>query len=143
MPDNLWPSMVDIPQLRGPLQILREQAQFLGGMTGQLLEARVQQQVLSRSTTVPRDVYPSIREWLQDGGQVFVLTFEIYAEALEYVYEVLTVYHNIELYPVLHIDEPRMSLKNEEELKAFLASQLRSERTKSVIAALLAQLREP
>ena len=103
---------------RTPLAILREQAALLGDKTKRLVEARV----VTRTD-----------------GSVFFHSFRLVVPALDlYTYELFTVHHEVDLYPVTAYAETRL-LKTEDEFVEWLRAKLSSEATMRIIGNLMAQ----
>lgn len=120
--------------VRTPLSILQEQAEALGRKTNNKLTAKV-------ST------------WIDDNK--FVHAFRLVAPFLKnYTYELFRIRHDAELYPVFTDDteidkffshgaeELRRPLRldTEQMFVAWLEKELRSERTRNVVATLLQQV---
>ncbi len=123
---NLWGDIPTHDLLRTPYHILREQASFLGEMTGNLLEGHVR-----RSKVLAMDV--------------FRLDLSIVAPTLDnYAYTVLHAEHNINLYPV-YVSEStptnRKECKNEAEFVEAVGSILSSDKVRKVIVSLLSQIK--
>jgi len=124
---NLWGDIPESPAIRPPVAILKEQGDLLETLTKGLLEGRV------------------LRE--QDAFSRTVLRFAIVAPALNnYTFVLLQVVHDIELYPanlksiVESLTFPTCT--NEDEFLNGLSTIFQSEKTKRVIAGLLAQIQQ-
>ncbi len=124
---NLWGDIPESPTIRPPVAILKEQGDLLETLTKGLLEGRV------------------LRE--QDAFSRTVLRFAIVAPALNnYTFVLLQVVHDIELYPanlksiVESLTFPACT--NEDEFLNGLSTIFQSEKTKRVIAGLLAQIQQ-
>ncbi len=122
MPNNLWGDLPAAESLRTPLHMLKEQASILTKLTNGVLEGHV-------STT--------------RSGRKLDHTLAIIAPALQgYVYLVVTVNHDIAIYPIrIHDDvEGRtFEVKDEAGFTQVIGDILSSQKVKSVIAGLLAQ----
>lgn len=119
---DLWPDDIKVDDMVTPLSILKEQASLLGQKTQNLVEAEVQ--------TTPL-------------GADFSHSFFLVAPALDnYRYKIFWVRHPIDMYPVKIIDENgaiRYEARSQDEFIGRLKEVLTSEKTKSVIKALIAQ----
>jgi hypothetical protein len=103
---------------RTPLAILREQAALLGDKTKHLVEARV----VTRTEE-----------------SAFFHSLRLVVPALDqYTYELFTVHHGVDLYPVTAYGEAR-PLKTEDEFVEWLRARLSSEATKRIISNLMSQ----
>lgn len=142
---DLWPSDIAARRVKSPVGILREQASLLGKKTNNIVQAEVQ--LLNSST--------------DELGSAFFIV----APALNnYRYRLLTVWHEIDLYPVqifvgdeisdelspdiqtkvYHPDfssqpESYIVANSEEQFLDILAKIFGSNKTKGVITALLSQ----
>jgi hypothetical protein len=127
---DLWGEIA--PDLvRTPVAIMREQAALLGAKTKNLVEAAVKTDV-----------------W----GQQLVHRFLLVAPTLSnYTYELFKVRHGAGVYPVTVLnesDKPQAlsitvegeELATENEFTRWLGAQLSSDRTKRIVANLLAQV---
>ena len=135
---DLWPEDIGpISESNGPVFILREQASLLGKKTNNLVEAEVMQLELSI--------------WEK---REFNYAFLIVAPALgNYQYELFTISHDIDSYPVTiyvgedmqaEVTEPREKLvaKSESEFVEILKKIFSTKRTKKVIGTLLSMVSE-
>jgi hypothetical protein len=119
---DLWAPDLVREGIRTPLSILRQQASLLGSKTNNLVEAEVQ-----TATNSPSE---------------FVHNFVIVASVLSYRYSLCQARHGIELYPVGGtFDGHQTTLVSEQTLLEWLKQVLTSEKTKSVVSALIAQSR--
>ncbi len=133
---DLWPNEFERIEVKAPVTILREQASALGDKTKNIVSARVDK---SRSAL---------------GEEPFVYSFVIEAPALNYEYELFSIGHDIEMYPVkiflgsdlkdefLHeIDKfhSYVQADNEEEFIIYLKRIFSSEKSVRVIGSILAQ----
>ena len=107
-----------IGQIKSPVSILREQAALLGKKTKNLVEARVETNTFH--------------------GE-FIHAFNIVVPALDYAYELFTIQHGVNIYPIAVPFQSR-TLANEEEFQRWLQERLSSPETKKVISNLLAQV---
>lgn len=104
--------------VRTPVSILRQQAALLGDKTKHLVQARV-------VTKTDRSA--------------FYHSFRLLVPALdEYTYELFSVHHGVDLYPVTAYGEAR-PLKTEDEFVEWLRALLSSESTKRIISNLMGQ----
>jgi hypothetical protein len=122
MADNLWPEFTPPEQVKSPVFLLKEQAALLAQRTGGIVVGR-----LSTLNT-------------PDGR--FVVSLDLAAPALRgYRYRLLEVIFPPEFYPLV-INGPGQQLNNingEAEFRDALASVLRSEKTKQIVEAIMAQ----
>ena len=126
---DLWGDL-EVAHIRTPAGILKEQAALLGQKTQQILEAKVKTHV-------------------RMGG--FYHTFELVVPALDnYTYELFSVSHSADLYPVVVPGSQnaflnnatgfsQRSLSGEAEFIEWLRTELSSPETKKIIGNLLAQ----
>jgi len=121
--DSLWGEIPETPLIRPPVLVLKEQGELLEQLTKGLLNCRIGREQSDSDT---------------------VLRFSIVAPALNnYRYVLLTVVHGVELFPADLIDEAehiRRPCNGEVEFLEALRGVFQSERTKRVIAGLLAQI---
>lgn len=119
---DLWPTDIKADNMVTPLSILKEQASLLGGKTQNLVEAEVQTKPL---------------------GAEFSHSFLLVAPTLDnYRYKLFAVLHALDMYPLKIVDENggiRYEVHSQEEFVEKLREVLTSEKTKSVINALIAQ----
>ena len=119
---DLWPATITATSdLVTPVALLKEQAALLGEKTQNLVVAEVS----SRA-----------------GGTIFYHNFNLVAPALEgYRYNLFTLQHNIDLYPVtLMTFGSVLTIQSQEELIERLREALSDERTTKVIKSLIAQV---
>ena len=116
---DLWGEIIPAA-VRTPLAILREQAALLGTKTKNLIEAKVE-------TGVSR-------------GE-FSHRFKLVVPAMDnYTYELFTVTHGVDLYPVFtRVKKLDLQMNNEEDFVRWLKETLSSPDTKTLIGNLLAQ----
>jgi hypothetical protein len=120
--DNLWPDDIGESDLVTPVSILREQAALLGPKTENLVTAEV------RTAAVQKNIQHS---------------FDLIAAALKYRYQLFTVTHAISLYPLTgSFRNTATRCANETDFRHWLASVFTSEKTKTIVKALIAQSRE-
>jgi hypothetical protein len=114
---DLWPE-IEQSQVVPPVAILREQAALLGKKTNYLLEGRV----VTRTNS----------------GRFFHSVY-IVAPALDgYEYKLFDISHDERLYPVqINV----ASLNSEQEFMEHIRDILNSDKTKSVVSSLLAQVK--
>lgn len=121
---NLWPVDFGEPALLTPLAILRQQATALGAVTNNIVVGRV----ATRSQ-----------------GEGFVHHFSLYCSPLAYEANFLLVRHGIDLYPAnvqIFNDANGRTANDPDQLRAILKEMFANERTKKIIASLLAQSRQ-
>jgi len=121
---NLWGEIDNLPQIKPPVSILKEQSQMLEKMTKGLLVGKI----VSNSK-----------------DNEFEYTFYINAPSLNnYTYPILMIYHEITLYPVtieiLHKKERMIECKDIEEFEAKLGNIFSSPEIRKVISGLLSQI---
>lgn len=118
--NDFWPK--EITEIVTPVKILREQATQLGRKTNYILDGKVRTHARSQ---------------LDD----FVHTLLIVVPTLDdYTYELLSVEHGVELYPVtVHFQNEREQLATEEAFVLWLQRTLSSETTKRILRNLLSQ----
>ena len=126
--DNLWGDLPEVEDLRTPASILKEQATRLTEMTAGALRGK---------TT-----------YLQLAGGKFNLELRIVAQPLQgYEYTVAKITHPIEQYPLTITADLggervwRASCTDEAEFVAALREVLTADKTRAVIASLLAQIK--
>jgi hypothetical protein len=133
---NLWPEKFEEEQLISPKSILEEQAKLLPSITDGIVYA---------------EVYPT--DDLYGTHTEFGFGFDISSKFLpSYHFKVLSVFHNITLYPVkivldegigkeLGLDAPKFiyckKIESSEELENFLGQVLKTERLKKVIGSII------
>jgi hypothetical protein len=120
---NLWGDLPDTSSLHAPVMILSEQAQILEQGTSGLL--------IGRTNVRQRD-------------DKFSVEMAIIAPTLNnYSFSLLTVMHDIGLYPAFVITDGKepVECKDQQEFEAEIARVLQSEHVRRVIAGLLAQMR--
>ena len=117
---NLWPEELgEEPELIAPRAILKHQASELGRITGDVLRGR-----LSTSTN----------------DDEFEYSFKVFVPTLDYSYELFTLKHGIEFYPMTYyFNGEAGELRSQEELYAWLQRVFDSAWTKSVINKLRKQ----
>jgi hypothetical protein len=119
--DDLWPANIADSRLTTPVAILKEQAALLGEKTKQLVKG----EVVTQTT-----------------GNLFVHHFYLVAPTLNYKYELFTVSHVINFYPLtLRQTSQNVSIMNEEDFKEKLKEILSSQHTLNVVHSILAQVR--
>jgi len=104
--------------IKPPVAILREQAALLGSKTRNLVEARVE------TTAALTD---------------FSHAFSLVVPTLSYQYQLFTIRHGVEMYPLL-AGPPQQELKDEEAFQQWLQAKLSSAETKKIIESLLSQV---
>lgn len=129
---DLWPdNLADIGNLQVPSMILKEQADILAKKTRNILEG---------------NVFSSTDRDSEDPHQI-IWHFQIFSPALRYSYELFSITHNVELYPVCFFsDDPEIAtagqlgmLSDEQELIALLRRVFSTGRTLRIIKSLVAQ----
>jgi hypothetical protein len=146
---DLWPTDIGAAEFRAPVTILKEQASLLGQKTQQIVSASV---ASSRGGTIAHSSKTVKQKALEYD---FRHDFYIVAPAIaNYRYRLFTIMHNIEPYPcVFLLDEDLLrelgfwmdgktvtvTAADEEQFIFALARIFKAEKTRRVIAALLAQ----
>jgi len=121
MTDDLWPANIADSKLTTPVAILKEQGALLGEKTKQLVKG----EVVTETT-----------------GNLFVHHFYLVAPTLNYKYELFTVSHVINFYPLtLRKGSETTSVSSEENFKEKLKEILSSQHTLNVVHSILAQVR--
>jgi hypothetical protein len=118
--ESYWPEEIGEFQGTTPVSILRQQAELLGGRTEEI-------------------VLGVVRSYSDDEYFVHDLALEV--PALRYYrYELLSIRHNVNLYPVDGtFDSYVRNLPTEREFRDWLKSVLTSGKTKQVLQTLIAQ----
>jgi hypothetical protein len=121
MPDNLWPENIADSNLTTPVTILKEQAAVLGEKTRQLVKG----EVVTQTT-----------------GNLFVHYFYIVAPTLSYKFELFTLSHGVNFYPlVMRYLNNTISLSSESDFKDKLKEIFAAPHTLNVVHSILAQVR--
>lgn len=139
--DDLWPKDLtsDVPKIRTPVSILKEQGSLLGDKTGNIIKGVI------RKT-----------RFAGDPDSTMNYSFELKSPPLNYSYDLFIISHEITLYPLdLHIGDadlreelgfgPKQSYaeaRDEEEFKSLLKRVFNAKKVKAVIATILAQSEE-
>ena len=136
---SFWPDEFGETQIVAPVTLLRQQAAQLGQKTRGMVEAQV------GSMTEGHPLYDAISK--ATGRPFFRHSFKIVAPSLDgYTYELFTIRHGIDLYPVQIVpgsfSGARPELQTEEDLLEWLKGVLGSDRTKRIVGSLLAQIRQ-
>ena len=120
-PPDLWPELVAPAEISTPVSILRKQAAVLSAKTRYDLQGDVRTDA---------------------SGDIFVHRFNIVVPALgNYSYELLTVRHDMQLYPATcYAENEGERVASEKELVDWLRGVFASERTKNVLTTLMAQV---
>jgi hypothetical protein len=88
--DDLWPDNLQVVNFKAPVAILREQAEFLGRKTQNIVEGRVQDISSSPGRLI-------LGATIQD----FYYGFELVAPALgSYSFRLLSIQHGLAVYPL-------------------------------------------
>ena len=124
--DSLWPSDLLKVKSRSPGVILMEQGVVLGKLTQNILQAKI---ITGRTN-----------DWSND----IRFNFQIFAPALNYSLQLLSVQHSMtDLYPVTissaYFSEHEVKAEDEEEFKRVLKSIFSEKKVQNAISALLAQ----
>lgn len=123
IPGDLWPEDVADTDVTAPVSILKAQARRLGARTGWKITADVDSVGI---------------------GSTFRHTFTIQAKRLSYSYELFTVEHGIEFYPLYvffeDFERARMEVRSEEDLVHLLGEIFNSDLTRRIIRSLVAQM---
>jgi hypothetical protein len=124
--ENLWGELKDVQELRTPTLILKEQALYLGEMTGHTLVGRVTS-TIGLPTTF--DIY-----------------LKIVAPSLnDYTIDIINIEHEFDLYPAKVFDligEERYDAENEAELLEALKDILSSDKIQRIVRALYVQSKQ-
>jgi hypothetical protein len=121
MPDNLWPENIADSNLVTPVTILKEQAALLGEKTRQFVKG----EVVTQTT-----------------GNLFVHYFYIVAPTLSYKFELFTISHGVNFYPVVMKSlNNTIPLSSESEFKDKLKEIFAAPHTLNVVHSILAQVR--
>lgn len=118
---NLWGEIPVESTIKTPVTILREQATILSDKTSKLLLGEVKQ------LPFPEDI--------------FAYELRVVAPALSnYSYSILSIYHDIKLYPLELMSSGRsINCHDEDAFYSALEMELSSERVHKVIVSLLSQ----
>jgi hypothetical protein len=133
-PNDLWPDKFEPAPVKSPEEVLEEQAQLLESKTGGIVRADVEDASVYSETE-------------------FARKFVLVAPKLRgYRYTLFKVIFPVTLYPVRFYDTPmedliqspgegweRLQAKSEQELRVVLKEILGCDRTKEIIASLMAQ----
>jgi hypothetical protein len=114
---DLW-GEIGTTVTRSPVSILREQAALLGSKTNNFVEARV-------DTSTFRDT--------------FIHAFNIVVPALDYTYQLFSVQHGVDMYPI-EVPSPHTTLNSEDVFQQWLHDKLSSPETRKIIQNLLSQV---
>lgn len=134
---DLWPEDLQVEAVKVPAAILKEQAAALSERTKNLLQGRV----VAEPGTDPTDATADQFTW----------HFQLFAPALNYTYDLFSINHDIELYPLIIETEDEelaeeydddISISDEEELLKLLRRIFSSVRTRRIVRALVAQAAE-
>ena len=123
MPDtnDLWPENIADSNLTTPVTVLKEQAALLGEKTRQLVKG----EVVTQAT-----------------GNLFVHYFYIAAPTLSYKFELFTLSHGVNFYPlVMRYLNDTISLPSESAFKDKLKEIFAAPHTLNVAHSILAQVR--
>ena len=122
--NSLWPTDFGEVAVLTPVAILRQQGAALGQQTQNIVVGRVN---------------------TAGDGQLFYQNFSLYCSPLGYETHLLQVRHGIDLYPaeiLLTGDPSPRTAANPDELQMKLKQVFAHERTKRIIASLLAQSKQ-
>ena len=161
---DLWPDSIETAKVKSPAALLREQASLLGRKTRNLVQAEVKGGGRQRDY-FENVITESILKQAEFKGEspqrdYFHYSFQIVAPALDYYrYELFTITHDIQLYPLIiclehdiyseierfsnflvKTEENKFEIKSENEFLEILKAVFGSEKTRRVITALLSQL---
>lgn len=136
---NLWPADLLQATVDTPVVLLREQASQLGPMTQGRLAARVRSN--SEMLTAP-----SI--WIELGkgaAPIFRQSFEVVAPHINFAYVLFDVFHGPNGYPAIleFWGTDRKTAANREELEGYLQQIFADNRTKRLIASIIAMVGPP
>ncbi len=141
---DLWPNDIDAQVAKAPVSVLKAQAALLGQKTDNLVEAKV-------------------KNFTKDGKASFEYQFFLESKVIGYSYRLFSVLYSINLYPVLFVLDSDIQkellqkrllekyknstegknsfwVQSEEEFIDLLGEILKSDKTKQIIRALLAQV---
>jgi hypothetical protein len=141
---SLWAEVEDIPTIKIPAFILKEQAELLGETTNSILRGDVKS---FRASLRFFDDMPSETIVVDKTGSLLGFSLIIIAPQMNYYeYCVLTIaYDPVEVYPV-YFESVVLSgihqCRDESEFNDYLKKILSSERIKRVIMSLIAQSQE-
>ncbi|MEW6658987.1 MAG: hypothetical protein AB1424_10030 [Thermodesulfobacteriota bacterium] len=142
---DLWPDHLGAASGRAPAAILREQARHLENKTNKMLTGRIEPSYLPRVT---------VREKFGSDEDLFMYEFHLEAPLLDYYHHnLLTIFHGIDLYPVIvHTDEGitnklsgnvlNITANNEDEFLDILKNIFSSDKIVTIINSILAQVKE-
>lgn len=153
MTSDLWPEdLVGELEVRAPRTILKEQASLLGKRTKNLIEGDVRPHQLEEAPTGLEQIMGTRRP-SPVVNETFLYDFYVVAKTLGYRYKLLSIQHDINLYPVgVSPDEDIMAeitdgekvqirwAQTEQELTELLQRIFAAQKTRRVIRALLAQM---
>ena len=125
MSDNLWPADFDVVLDKTPISILREQALALGARTANVVVGKVQM------------VMPPPGK--------FRLAFNLYCAPLGYQMTLFVVEHEVALYPAIISGDgmpDQFHANDPDEFTASLKKVFSQDRTKKIIASLIAQSKQ-
>jgi hypothetical protein len=122
-PESYWGTSFADASRSAPKSILVEQAQILGRLTGNRIVADVTQTTLSSD---------------------FAIYLALHVPAMDYKYNLLTVTHGVEMYPLRLISHANPGgheqvCASDGEFRVALKRTLGSEKTKQIIESLMAQ----
>lgn len=140
---DLWPNDLELPVVKSPVAILREQAALLGKKTNNVVEATV------KNTT-------------QQGKVTFEYQLFLKSQTIGYSYRVLAIVYTVDFYPVAFIldadvqeelvakkilgqyettidNRASIRVNSEDEFLNLLGEILKTRKVRQVIVALLAQ----
>jgi hypothetical protein len=121
MTNDLWPDNIADSHLTTPVTVLKEQAALLGEKTRQLVKG----EVVTQAT-----------------GNLFVHYFYIVAPTLSYKFELFTLSHGVNFYPlVMRYLNNTTSLRSESDFKDKLKEIFAAQHTVNVVHSILAQVR--
>ncbi len=147
--ESLWNFDFESSKMQAPLNILKEQASFLGEMTKNILEAEVKKTeplFTINSYNKTRIGIDLMAKYLLGFSYDFLIT----APALNYSYRLFTVLYDVYLYPVeifpdidiMHEIEPSkeyVTANGEKELIELLRAMLSAEKTRKILSSLISE----
>lgn len=153
MTTDLWPDdLVSELGVRAPRTILKEQASLLGKRTKNLVQGDVRPHQVEEAPTGLEQIMGA-RQPGPVVNETFLYDFYVVAKTLGYRYKLLSIQHDINLYPVAVLPDEDIMMeisggqkvqkqwaKSEPELIELLQRIFAAQKTRRVIQALLAQM---
>ncbi len=142
---DLWPDNLIAGSGKAPAAILREQARHLDNKTNKMVTGRIEPSYLPRVT---------VKDKFGADEDLFMYDFYLEAPALDYYRNILlTIFHGINLYPViiytdgaikkiLFENTANITANSEEEFLDILNNIFNCKNTVTIINSIIAQVRE-